>query len=78
MIIDLIREETQPIGPTCKIKLILDRMDKQERKELLEALATAEFTSAAISRALNRAGYEIRPDGISRHRRHDCTCPRTA
>lgn len=78
MIIDLIREEVQSIGPTCKVRLILDKMDKQDRKELTEALLDPAFTSAAISRALNRAGFDIRPDSISRHRRRDCTCERNA
>lgn len=62
-------------GPQCAVARAHATLTKSERADLDAALAdTANITHAAISRALKKHGVHAPADGISRHRRGECTC----
>jgi len=73
MFLDLVKQESQKPGTECRVKTILDGLEKAEKAELVAAL-TGQFSSAAIARALTKMGQECGPTSVTRHRRGECLC----
>lgn len=61
-------------GPECSVKILLDKMDKEEAKLLHKALANVQAPSTRITIALRDLGHQISSDSVQRHRRRDCRC----
>jgi hypothetical protein len=64
-------------GPQCSIAALLGKVDQDERKALVAALADPTRNRRILSEAI-RAAYkvEIAQETLSRHMRHHCKCPR--
>lgn len=67
---DEVREETRPSGYECRLCVLLRSLDDKTRKEVQDVLADPAWTGEAISRAMKRRGWEIRGEGIRKHRRN--------
>lgn len=74
MLIDLIRAESIIPGPECAVRTVLKKLDHKDAADLETAFASEEFSTAAIFRALKKAGHEIHVSTLGRHRRQECTC----
>jgi L-ribulose-5-phosphate 3-epimerase UlaE len=62
----------------CKVRRILESLDKDDRKLLEAAIADrTKWTSYALSRALAERGIDIKADTLSVHRRGECSCSKT-
>jgi len=64
-------------GPRCSISLLLDKVDQEERKALVAALADPTRNRAVLSEAI-RVAYkaEISQHTLARHMRKHCGCSR--
>ena len=60
----------------CRMGLLLDGLEPDERAALKAALADGRRTSTWIVATLGRNGHEIGPETVGRHRRGTCRCPR--
>lgn len=65
-------ERLKTTGPKCFLCSTLERLGKDDRAVLDQALDNPLITSTQISRALFREGYEVRSHVIARHRRGEC------
>ena len=63
-------------GPRCTVSVLLERLPKAERAELLAAIGDRSLASATISRALASLGHTLPQFVLQRHRRGDCGCNR--
>jgi hypothetical protein len=68
--LDDVTEETRPSGVTCRLCVLLKQLDEKTRKEVQEVLTDHSWNAEAISRAMKRRGWEIRGEGIRKHRRN--------
>lgn len=67
--------EPVPLLRPCKVRRILESLDKEDRKVLETAIADRnKWTSYALSRALSVRNIDIKADTLSIHRRGDCSC----
>lgn len=67
---DDVRAETRTSGIECRLCFLLKNMDTKTRGEVTEVLADQSWNAEAISRAMQRRGWEIRGDSIRKHRRN--------
>lgn len=67
---DDVREETRASGVQCRLCVLLEQLDDKTRKEVQEVLTDVSWNAEAISRAMNRRGWEIRADTVRKHRRN--------
>ena len=67
---DDVREETRTSGIECRLCVLIKNMDTKIRGEVNEVLADQSWNAEAISRAMQRRGWEIRGDSIRKHRRN--------
>jgi uroporphyrinogen-III synthase len=58
----------------CKIRQILDTLEKKDQEILLAALSNPEWASKALARELTARGIKISETPIYRHRRKECPC----
>jgi hypothetical protein len=62
----------------CKVRRILESLDKDDRKLLEAAMADrTKWTSYGLSRALAERGIDIKADTLAVHRRGECSCSKT-
>jgi hypothetical protein len=78
MLIDLIRAESIIPGPECAVRTVLRKLSETDAADLETVFASEDFSTAAIYRALKKAGHEIHVSTLGRHRRQECTCFRAA
>lgn len=61
----------------CRVRAILDELDKSDKQILNEALADeAKFSHYKLSIALNKRNVHASEDAIRRHRNGICSCLR--
>ncbi len=60
--------ELQTGAKTNRINAILETMEPDEQKELLEVLADPGYESAAIHKALRKRGYDLSDASVRRYR----------
>jgi len=60
----------------CSIQKLLDQMDSQDKKDLINALDDPSITHASITFVLKERGHILSLSGVSRHRKGLCGCPR--
>ena len=80
MFVDEVKDEGRGKSrASCKVASFLALIDATERDEIVAVLDDPAWQHAAITRALNKRGYEIKADPIGRHRRRadgtGCQCP---
>jgi len=65
-------------GYHCKVSRILEDLNSEDRKALLELVDNRDIAAAAISRLLNEHGYDAKPANIIKHRKrgqhNGCRC----
>ena len=59
----------QPSGRIPLLVKIIEQLEGEDRKDLLEALDNTMYSAASIARALNLRGYNIKPAAINTYRR---------
>jgi len=64
-------------GVICTVASVLAQLDDDLRAEVVAAISSPAYTSAAIARALKARGVEVSEWSMSRHRREACQCSRT-
>lgn len=72
---DLIDAETKPRGEKCTLGVTWVSLTNDDRDSLRKAFASEVVSSNAISRALQKAGHDIKPGTVRRHRKGECRCP---
>lgn len=62
----------------CRVKAILEMLEKDDRHDLEVAMADPSISAGAIARALCARGVDLNPNGerIRLHRRGLCGCAR--
>jgi len=65
---DEVAGEARSAGTSCKTCWLLERMDDDERAEVLAVLADPDVATMPIMRALNRRGHQIGHSALQRHR----------
>jgi hypothetical protein len=62
---------------SCKVRTILEGLEKEDRKILEAALADPDkWSNGALARALSLRGVDIKGDTLAIHRRGQCSCLR--
>ena len=60
---------------SCKVRTILEGLDKEDRKILETALVDFDkWSNGALARALVTRGIPIKADTLGIHRRGQCSC----
>jgi hypothetical protein len=60
---------------SCKVRTILEGLEKDDRKILEAALADFDkWNNGALARALGTRGIPIKADTLAIHRRGQCSC----
>ena len=59
----------QPSGRIPLLVKIIEQLEGEDKKDLLEALDNTMYSAASIARALNLRGYNIKPAAINTYRR---------
>lgn len=60
---------------TCKVKTIMDQLDPADRGHLANYLGEMEqWSSNALSKALNARGIYVSSNTIHKHRTGGCSC----
>lgn len=59
----------QPSGRIPLLVKIIEQLEGEDKKDLLEALDNTMYSAASIARALNLRGYNIKPAAINVYRR---------
>lgn len=67
-------EARKPKGPPCSVATLLERLDDEERSQLVEALADRGITASIISSVLAAHGHAIGHQTVTRHRGGRCAC----
>lgn len=73
---DLIDSESKPRGEKCTLGTAWVKLTNEDRNGLRKAFASEIVSSNAISRALQKAGHDIKPGTVRRHRKGECRCPK--
>ena len=69
--------ETQKTGPGCSVGHLLDKVDPEDRKALVAALADLTRNRAILAEAIRSVhGVDISQGTLGRHMRRHCRCPR--
>lgn len=68
-----IQADDQYNQPICKLGMLIQKMEEEDRADL-EAAISGNYTSSAIVRVLNRRGHEVSLSVMSKHRRKECAC----
>ncbi len=71
---DALARELTPPGPKCSVAYMMKRLDPSDLATFTTALANADITAAAISRALRNVGEEVSAFSVNRHRKGECSC----
>lgn len=61
-------------GPPCTVAVVLDRLEGDDRADLLRLLADRFVPGTLISRALIARRHAVKPQTIQRHRNALCSC----
>lgn len=74
-LLDAIKAENY-LGPStgCTMKHIMDTMTKDDRNDLMAALADPNIQHTAIVRALKNRNFPVKPSAVPRHRKGECSC----
>lgn len=67
---DDVRDETRTSGTPCRLCVLIESLDAKTKAEVIEVLDDSAWNAEAISRAMRRRGWEIRGEGIRKHRRN--------
>lgn len=62
----------------CRVAVILESIDAEDRAALGAVLAHRDVQSARIAETLRDGDYYISNDTVGRHRRGECKCAREA
>lgn len=72
-----LREElgsvTQKSGATCAVKTLLDSSGNQ-KEEIEDLVVDLSVPASVLARLLQKHGFSIRANSITRHRRKECCC----
>lgn len=74
---DEARQELISSGPRCKVKMILDSIDDEKARKLVQGvIEDTRISATAVNRALVKRLGEDAPTAlvIRTHRRQDCAC----
>lgn len=67
-------------GQRCRVQVILDQMNEDERESLVRIIEETEVFGTQIAEVLKNNGYQISGVHVQHHRRRKtgggCTCPR--
>ncbi len=67
--------ETQRTGPRCSVGILLDKVDQEDRKALVAALADLTRNRAVLAEAIRTVhGVDISQGTLARHMRRHCRC----
>lgn len=81
---DLDQLKSNPVlapATTCRVRLVLNKLETKEANALIEALADKNISSVGLTKLLQEHGHQISIDTIRRHRRRSepdsigCQCP---
>lgn len=61
-------------GRPCAVRVAIDGLKGQDRKDLQSAIDDLLIPGSVIARVLSKRGIQIGVNSITRHRRKDCTC----
>jgi hypothetical protein len=76
-LLDDIAKESRPAPVVCSVAVVLDDLPDADRAELEAALADpVTYTHRAITRVLNRRGYDMHDKRVANHRKGECACAR--
>lgn len=76
-LLDDISSEQRLIHPRrCSVVVILESMDESDAADLTSAMADPGISHVAIVRALDKRGFHLDDQALSRHRRNVCACAR--
>jgi hypothetical protein len=76
-LLDEIDGESKPQKPTCSVASVLGSLDAAERADLQAALDDQiNYTHTAITRVLNRRGFDMHDKRVASHRKGLCACSR--
>ena len=66
------------VRTSCKVRKILETLEKEDRKILETALVDyTTWNNNALARALKVRGIDIKGETLSIHRRGQCSCSKT-
>ncbi len=60
-------------GTTCRVATLIATAGK-DSGEIAELVADPTISARALIRVLQRHGYDINDNSLTRHRRGDCVC----
>ena len=63
-------------GPPCTMGQIAERLDADDLAVLDGWMGNRSVTGSWIARQLVRAGHQVAPQTVQRHRRGECKCGR--
>jgi len=72
-ILDNLNEPPKYI-PTCKVRTILEQLDKTDAEILKKALANTAWTNHTLSNALAKKDIFLDDKILKRHRTNGCSC----
>lgn len=58
----------------CGIGSLLDRLEADDRRDVVAALEDMSIPSTVIARVLQRRGWQVSDYTLNRHRRGSCKC----
>lgn len=69
LLFDEIKKEKTTRGTRSRILEVLDSLEKADAKDLMKALDDHSIPASSISKALNKRGYKLAVNVITRYRR---------
>ena len=60
----------------CKVRSILEALDAKDKEILIQALASSQWSTSALSKELTKRGMPISEKPIAAHKRKGCSCVR--
>lgn len=69
-------EDLKPVSRqySCKVRSILESLSEADRKILSNALESLEWSSSALTKALNEREISISRYSVISHRERQCSC----
>lgn len=72
--------ERTPVGARCTFEVIFEQLSPKEAEALKAAVDNRAITNARLSEVLFKAGHNVKPGTVSRHRSrgmaNGCRCPK--
>lgn len=74
--LEAVRTAQQRPTPLCGVGKALAGLTDADRRGLVTALGDNSIFGTSIEKALRQRGFAIGKDGVQRHRRGLCSCPK--